>query len=60
MNTSPINFVKCRIQNIWIQKLIGNLLEGEWWKTTSDMKNKIWPLADVFSSSLIGWLNREN
>ena len=27
MNRSPTDFIKCKIQNIWIQKLTGNSLE---------------------------------
>ena len=54
MNKLPINLVKCKIQNIWILKLTSNLLEEESWKITSDMIDKTWPLADLFSSSLIG------
>ena len=49
-----------RTQNIWIQKLTGNLLEEESGKISSDTIDKTWPLADLFSSSLIGWFSHEN
>ena len=60
MNRSPNNFVKCKIQNIWIQKFTGDSLEEKSWKITTDMKDKTWTLSDDFRSSLIGLFCREN
>ena len=60
MNRLPILQSKCRNQNIGILKLTGISAEEESVKIANHMIDKTWNLADVLSSSRIGWFSFKN